>query len=188
MKKHVSVIALAFVSTLASADCFVRVSTNLTQKALDHGPVDYQQLVTPDARGFKCVMRYRVNIRDEWQTAEGEGVGKTEEEACAQAQDLKRGSLLKEVTSNQIRADSQMICSDIPEIRVRRVRTGERIWESEVDLHTVASQRRYFSFKNTQCRMFVERSGGGGNLFTHQGVICKETDQKNSKWLVVDKY
>jgi len=186
--KRVSVFALAFVSTVASADCFIRVSTNLTQKTLTHAPVDRQQLVVPDAKGQKCVLRYRVNIDNEWQTAEGEGVGRTEQEACAQAADPSRASILQEVSANRIRSDSQMVCSDLPEIRVRPVRIGERVWQSEVDLHSHPGERKYFVYKRTQCRMFSERGARGGNFFAHQGIICKERDSSESKWIVVAKY
>jgi hypothetical protein len=147
-------------------------------------------LVVPDAKGQKCVLRYRVNIDNEWQTAEGEGVGRTEQEACAQAADPSRASILQEVSANRIRSDSQMVCSDLPDIRVRSVRKGELIWESEADLHSHPLERKqpYFVWKQAKCRKFIERTSQDQNLIIYQGVMCQSTTAKNSKWLVLDKY
>ena len=172
----------------AKADCFTRSSIHLTQQIVDHGPTDYQRLVTPDPKGSKCVLRYRVHVKDDWETAEGVGYGKNENEACAQAMDLTRGSLLEELVPKKVRADTQMVCSDIPEIRVHPVRIGDLIWESEVDLHSHPQEQKYFTYKRTKCRMFVERDAKNINLFTYQGVICQADKASNSKWYVVDKY
>jgi hypothetical protein len=145
-------------------------------------------MVIPDRGGQKCVLRYRVNIRNNWQTVEGVGYGQTEADACAQAVELSRGSVLEEVSTKTVRAETNMVCSDIPEIRVRPVRIGQVIWESEVDLHSHPQEQKYFTYKRTQCRMFVERDAKDANLFTYQGVICKADTNPKSKWLVVDKY
>ena len=169
---------LIFVAGAAQADCFVRVNAKLTLNQLDVAPVDFQELKTPG----QCVVRYRVNIRNEWKTVEGSGA------TCEQARDVQRGVLLEEVSPDRITSRTQMVCSDIPEIRVRPVRRGDRIWESEVDLHVEPKERPYFWYKRTQCRMFVERNIQGGNFYTHQGIICQENSQPNSKWIVVDKY
>jgi hypothetical protein len=170
------------------ADCYMRVATNLTQQAVNSQPVDVQRLVTPDARGQKCVMRYRIHIKDDWETAEGVGTGATEADACAQALDIRRGSLLAEATPTTVRADSQMVCSDLPDIRVHPVRIGDIVWESETDLHTIPAERKYFLYKRTQCRMFVERDVKNSNLWLYQGVMCRLNARGNSKWQVIDKY
>lgn len=181
-------LSLLIASSAVYADCHVRVAVNLSTKTVFGEPTDIQRMVTPDARGQKCVVRYRLNINDDWQTFEGEAVARTEAQACAQAMDTKRGAMLAEVTPQRVRADQQMVCSDLPDIRVRRVRIGESIWESEVDIHIVPAERPYFRYKNTLCRMFVERNAVNQNLYTYQGVICRENTTKNSKWQVVDKY
>jgi hypothetical protein len=160
----------------------------LTRQAVSIPATDIQKLVSPDARGQKCVMRYRVNINDEWQTAEGVGYGKTEAEACTQAADIGQGYLLSEVEPSRVTADTQMVCSDMEDIRIRPVRIGETIWESEVDMHRHPNERKYFDYKQTKCRMFTERNAKDRNLFTYQGVICRISKSAGSKWRVVDKY
>lgn len=190
MKLLIIAIAIAGLGycSQAKADCYIRSSTKIARQFVDSQPTDIQKLVTPDAHGQKCVLRYRVNIRDDWQTAEGIGYGATESEACAQAADIRRGSILEEVTSKTVRADSQMVCSDLPDIRVHPVRIGDVIWESETDLHTYPQERKYFWYKRTQCRMFVERDSRNQNLMLYQGIMCRLNASGNSKWQVIDKY
>jgi len=179
---------LLMVAGAAQADCYMRVATNLTKQSIFGQPTDVQRLVFPDPHGYKCVIRYRLNVNLDWQTVEGVGVARTEEQACASAADVKRGALLQEVSPQTVRADQQMVCSDLPDIRVRPVRINDVVWESEVDVHTIPAERPYFVYKNTQCRMFVERNTRDRNFFTYQGIICRQNTTKNSKWQVVDKY
>jgi hypothetical protein len=185
--KHLALLLLV-ASSAVYADCHVRMSTRISTNAVFGQPTDVQRLVTPDAKGYKCVLTYRLNIDQEWQAVEGIGIAKTEEQACASAADVKRGAVLAQVTPTRVSSDQQMVCSDFPDIRVRPVKPGERIWESEVDVHTIPAERPYFVYKNTQCRMFVERNSRDQNLFTYQGVICRLNTTKSSKWQVVDKY
>jgi hypothetical protein len=186
--KRILVIGLLTASTAVSAECYMRTQVNLSRQAVFGPPTDVHRIVTPEAGGYRCSLQYRVNVNNQWHNAEGQGTGKTEDAACQQAMDLKNGALLADVTPDRVNANTQMVCLDGPEIKVRRVRIGEQIWESEVDVHTVPTERPYFKFKNTQCRMFVERNAREGNLYTHQGVICRENTTPGSKWLVVAKY
>lgn len=172
----------------AQADCYVRSSIKLSRPDIDAGPTDLQKLVVPDALGKKCVVRYRVHVGDEWYTAEGTGTGRDEGSACVQAMDIGRGSVLAEVEPSRVRADTQMVCSDIPDIRIRPVRIGEVVWESETDMHRHEQERKYFDYKQTKCRMFTERNSKDRNLYTYQGIICKADTNPNGKWQVVDKY
>ena len=186
--KRLLIAGLCLVSTTVFADCYVRSSIKLTRQAINAGPTDVQKMVVPDTTGQKCVLRYRVHIGDEWHTAEGTGLGKTEAEACARAQDIGNGRVLAEVEPSQIRADTQMVCSDLPDIRIRAVRIGEVVWDSETDMHRHEQERKYFDYKQTRCRMFTERNAKDRNLYTYQGIICKADTNPNGKWRVIDKY
>lgn len=186
--KRILVLGLCLVSSVAIADCYVRSNIRLTRQAINAGPTDVQRLAVPDALGYKCLMRYRVHIGDEWYTAEGTGVSKNEGDACRQALDIGNGRVLAEVEPSQVSADTQMVCSDVPDIRIRQVRIGEVVWESETDMHRHEQERRYFDYKQTKCRMFTERNAKDRNLYTYQGIICKVDSLPNSKWRVVDKY
>jgi hypothetical protein len=186
--KRALIAGLCLASGVAFADCHVRTNIQLARQPIVAGPTDIQQLVSNDGAGKRCVIRYRVNIDDEWATAEGVGQGATEAEACSRAVDYKNGAILAEVEPGRVTADTQMVCTDLEEIRIRPVRIGEVIWESEVDLHRHPDERKYFKYKATQCRMFTERNVKDRNLYTYQGVICKTDSSNKAKWRVVDKY
>jgi hypothetical protein len=190
MKLAIIAIAVAGLSYCSKthADCYIRSDIALNQTVVNSPITDVQKIVTPDDRGQKCVLRYRVHVGDDWQTAEGQGYGATEEKACAQAEDIKRGHILEEVTPSKIGSDTQMVCGDLLDIRVHPVRIGDIVWESETDLHTYPQERKYFWYKRTQCRMFVERNARNQNLILYQGVVCRLNATGNSKWQVIDKY
>jgi hypothetical protein len=182
------IVGLALISSTALADCYTRSSIRMTRHSVDAGPTDIQKLAVPDAAGSKCVVRYRVSIGGNWQTAEGSAVGRTEAEACTRAVDVTQGSVLAEIEPASIRSDMQMVCSDLPEIRVRPVRIGETVWESETDMHSNPQERRYFWYKRTKCRLFQERDPRDRNLIIYQGVVCQADGSSNSKWRVIDKF
>jgi hypothetical protein len=186
--KRSIILALALISTTAFADCYTRSNIHLTRQAIDAGPVDIQKMTVPDSKGSKCVVRYRVHIGDDWHTAEGSGTGATEAEACTRAMDVGQGNVLAEIEPSMVRADMQMVCSDLTDIRVRPVRIGETIWESETDMHYHPQERKYFQYKRTKCRMFQERNPKDRNLITYQGIICQADSTQNPKWRVIDKY
>jgi hypothetical protein len=186
--KRLLAASLCLVSATVMADCYIRSDIKLTRQTINAGPTDLQKLVVPDVAGKKCIVQYRVHIGDNWHTAEGSSVGKDEGSACAKAMDIGRGNVLLDVDPSTITSDSQMVCSDLQEIRVRAVHIGELIWESETDMHRNAQERKYFDYKQTKCRMFTERNAKDRNFYTYQGIICKADSSPNSKWQVVDKY
>jgi len=181
-------LALCLASSVAVADCHIRSNIKLNRQAVEFGPTDVQRMVVPESGVQRCTVQYRVNINDTWTTAEGVGMGATEDEACDLALDVGRGNVLLEAEPKRVTTDTQMVCTDFEEIRVRTVRIGDVVWESETDIHVVPDERRYFQYKFTTCRMFTERNVKNRNWYTYQGVICRADSTKNSKWRVVDKY
>jgi len=170
------------------AECYMRSSTTMSRQTIQTQPVDIEQLVTPDDKGYVCSARYRVQVDNSWQTLEGIGRAGTEARACALAVEVDRGHALLEVKPQTIKADSQMVCSDLPDIQVHPVKIGDVIYQSEVDMHTIPSERKDFWYKRTQCRMFVEKDAKNTNLWLYQGVICRIDTTPKSKWRVIDKY
>ena len=187
MKKLI-IAGLCLVSTTAFADCYVRSNIKLTRQAIVAGPTDLQKLVVPDVVGKKCVLRYRVYVGNQWQTAEGTGTGANEATACSIAMDVGNGRVLSEVEPSTVRADTQMVCSDLPDIRVRPVRVGETVWESETDLHGNPQERKYFEYKHAKCRWFQERNPKDGNMITYLGIMCQADGRPNAKWRILDKF
>lgn len=186
MKKFA--LALVLVSGIVHADCHMRSNISTRSPDVNSAPTDVQRFVVSTAKGFKCTAQYRIHMGNNWQTAEGVGEGSTEDSACKQATDINRGTLLVDVQPQSIRATNQMVCTDFPDIRVRPVKIGETVWESETDLHSIPAERPYFNYKHTVCRMFVERATQRQDLAIYQGVICRINTSPSSMWTVVDKY
>ena len=183
-------LTMCLATSVAIADCYQRSSIKITQQKINGAPTDIQTMVTPDVSGQKCVARYRLHIGNAWTTVEGTAVAQTETEACGQALDVKRGVALEEVAPAKVGVDHQLVCSDLPDIRVRPVKPGELIWESEADLHSHPRERAepYFFWKQARCRKFIERTSQNQNLTIFIGIMCQATTAKNSKWLVLDKF
>jgi hypothetical protein len=187
--KRLFALSLIFVAISANADCHMRSDIKLTNKLVKDSATDYQKMLVPDRkRGLKCILRYRVNLDGNWNTAEGVGYGKTEEQACISAMDLTNGAVLLSVAPAKVSANTDMVCNDLPDIQVHPVKIGDVIWESETDVHSHPQERGYFDYKRTRCRMFVERNAQFQNLYTYQGIICRLNTTQYSKWQVIDKY
>ena len=186
--KRLIALAVCLATGVVNAECYVRSASTISKSALQSAPTDFQKIAVPDAQGTKCIIQYRVYIDNKWATVEGEGTDRDEAVACARALDLKRAAVLEEPTREQIKTDQMLVCTDLPEIRVRPVRVGEIIWESETDQHPFPRERGYFNLDNAQCRRFSERNTINGNLKTLYGVICRADSTSNSKWRVIDKY
>lgn len=188
MKKTLLVLLLAS-STHSMAECYLRSDIHLSKMQILGDPTDIQKLVVPDTKGKKCTIRSRVWANDEWRTIENSGVGPSESEACTLAMDLNKSYALVEAIPGKISADNQLVCSDLPDIQVRKVRRGELIWESETDMHSHPEERgKYFYYKQARCRKFIERTARDQNMIINQGIICQANTGPNSKWWVIDKY
>lgn len=188
--KPIVALILCLIGTTASAECYMRSSIVLSRQTITGSPTDIQRMVVPDVQGQKCVARYRVYLEDTWRTVEGTGVGATESQACEQAMQTKNGFILSDAEPTKVQGDSQIICSDMPDIRIRPVKRGETIWESETDLHSHPLERAnpYFKIKHAKCRKFIERVNKNQNLIIYQGIICQKDTSPMSKWVVIDKY
>ena len=186
--KRILAVILCLTSSMSIADCYVHSDIKLNRQSIIAGPTDIQKFTAPDAQGLKCVVNYRVYIKDTWHTVEGTGIGKNEKEACARSIDIGNGRIMSEIEPGKVSADMQMICNDAPEIRIRPVGVGEIIWESETDLHTVLAERKYFVYKTNKCRWFTEQTARDHNMITYQGIICTSSTLTESKWMVLDKF
>jgi hypothetical protein len=180
-------IALMMLPALSQAECLMHTNIKINLMKLTSPPVDFQKIVVPDPKGFHCTARYRVNISGNWKDAEGQGTAKDKATACTTAMNVANGVILDE-TPKTVSSTMQMVCSDFKDIHVHPVRIGDTIHESEVDIHSVPAERPYFYYKRTLCRMFVERTTEGQDLWLYQGIICQISPTSGSLWRVIDKY
>jgi hypothetical protein len=124
-------------------------------------------------------------VNGSWVTAEGTGTGVDDGSACGLAMQRSQGHVLMDMDPKSVQSQNQMVCTSMPDIRVRPVSMGELIWESEADWPVHANEQGYFNYKRTVCRKFNERATRNQNLTIYQGIICRET---SGQWRVIDKY
>ena len=186
-RKTTLIIALALATT-AQAECYVRsATTNQTRMSIT-SVADIEPLVVPiSATHQKCIVTFRAQVNGEWITAEGERTGPrsmSEQELCRGAVDSGRVQILSRANGANLAVEQNMVCNEQPEIKVRVVKRGEMIRESEVRPHPHFPKP--FVYRTSQCRWFIEPEvHPGRDLLQRQGIICQVN---GNEWQVVDKW
>lgn len=179
---------LALCATTAYGDCYVRSAmTNQTSMSIT-AVADIEPLVVPISfTQNKCIVTFRAQVNGEWITAEGEKVGpktQSDQELCASAVDSGRMQVLSRAGGGKLAVEQNMVCNDQPEIKVRVVKRGEMVRESEVRPHPHFPKP--FTYRTAQCRWFIEPEvRPGRDLLQRQGIICQVN---GNTWQVVDKW
>lgn len=179
---------LALVATSAYSECYVRSAvTNQTSMSIT-AVVDVDPFVVPiSPTQNKCIVTFRAQVNGTWITAEGEKIGPRsmpEQELCAGAVDSGRIQILSRADGRRMTVEQNMVCNDQPEIKVRTVRRGEMVRESEVRPHPHFPKP--FVYRTNQCRWFIEPEvRPGSDLLQRQGIICQIN---GNEWQVVDKW
>jgi hypothetical protein len=184
--KPIILLSMAIAST-AQAECYIR-SAMTAQTAMSITSIaDIQPLVVPiSATQNKCIVNFRAQVNGQWITAEGENVGpKTQSEAllCQGAMDQGRTQILSRANGKTLSVEQNMVCTDQPVPKTRRVNTGDLVQESEVIPHPNFPKR--FVYHNATCRWFAEPEVRSGDLRHQQGIICRVSE---NEWQVVDKW
>ena len=183
-----SLIVVLAMSTTVQAECYVRSAvTNQTSMSIT-SIADVDPFVVPiSATHQKCIVNFRAQVNGNWITAEGEKTGPksmTEKELCADAIDSGRIQILSRANGGRMNVEQNMVCTDRPEIKVRSVRSGEIVRESEVRPHPHFP--RPFVYRTAQCKWFIEPEvHPGRDLLQRQGIICQVN---GNEWQVVDKW
>jgi hypothetical protein len=186
-RKTTLIIAMT-VATTAQANCYVRSAvTNQTAMAIT-AVADIEPMVVPiSATHQKCIVTFRAQVNSEWITAEGEKSGPksmSEKDLCAGAVDSGRIQILSRASGGNMVVEQNMVCNEQPEIRVRSVKRGEMVRESEVRTHPHFPKP--FAYRTAQCRWFIEPEvHPGRDLLQRQGIICQVN---GNEWQVVDKW
>jgi hypothetical protein len=108
----------------------------------------------------------------------------SEQELCRGAVDSARVQILSRANGANLAVEQNMVCNEQPEIKVRVVKRGEMIRESEVRPHPHFPKP--FVYRTSQCRWFIEPEvHPGRDLLQRQGIICQVN---GNEWQVVDKW
>lgn len=180
-------IVLAVVATTAQADCYVRSAMTNQSRASISAIADVEPIVVPisDTQN-KCLVSFRAQVNNNWITAEGSSVGLkslSEDELCRNAIDSSKIQILSRVDGGNVNVETNMVCDDRPEIRVRNVKIGEVVRESEVRPHP--NFPKPFRYRTAQCRWFIEPEPRNSDLLQRQGIICQSF---GNEWRVIDKW
>jgi hypothetical protein len=174
-------------SATAQAECYVRSAMTGQQQANISRVTDVDTWVVPvSATQNKCIVSYRALIDNVWHTIEGESVGartQPETELCRTAMDRGRAIVLSLVGPQNISVETNMVCSDQPRPKIRHVKIGDTVSESEVRPHP--NFPKVFRHRGSQCRWFIEPELRQQDLYQRQGIICLS---HGSEWRVVDKW
>ena len=179
---------LLLVATSAYSECYVRSAvTNRTTMSIT-AVADIDPFVVPiSPTQNKCIVTFRAQVNGTWITAEGERIGPRsmdEKELCAGAVDSGRIQILSRANGGNMAVEQNMVCNEQPEIKVRTVKRGEMVRESEVRPHP--NFPKPFVYRTAQCRWFIEPEvHPGRDLLQRQGIICQVN---GNEWQVVDKW
>ena len=179
---------LALVATSAYSECYVRSAVTSQTTMSITAIADVEPMVVPiSPTQNKCIVTFRAQVNGTWFTAEGEKAGSktiSERELCAGAVDSGRIQILSRANGGRMTVEQNMVCNDQPEIKVRVVKRGEMVRESEVRPHPHFPKP--FVYRTSQCRWFIEPEvHPGRDLLQRQGIICQVN---GNEWQVVDKW
>jgi hypothetical protein len=187
MPSKIPLILLLF-ATSAYSECYVRSAVTSQGTMNITAVADVEPLVVPiSPTQNKCIVTFRAQVNGEWITAEGEKVGPrstSEKDLCTGAVDSGRIQILSRANGGRMTVEQNMVCNERPEIKVKAVRRGEMVRESEVRPHP--SFPKPFTYRTAQCRWFIEPEvHPGRDLLQRQGIICQVN---GNEWQVVDKW
>lgn len=180
---------LLLLSNFASAECYMRSATIKDTRLSVTRVADIKKYVTPmDKDHFKCTVSFRAEINNTWQTGEGQSMGTNGDsidQICSQALDSGRSYLISKISNGKVLSENEMICTDRPELTVKTVRIGDIVQISELAPHP--EKPKFFSYKGSQCRWFVESDFDSNtrDLFQWQGIVC---NVRKGEWQVIDKF
>lgn len=177
MKYLVAVLLL--VSQLAFADCNIRSASQLSNRR-DVGNVT--DLVKTVSYG-KCDVKFKLTVDGETHDISGSYKGlENDSMLCYRAVEYAKKEFLLSQGGN-FQTESITVCQEGGQLN-RKIRIGDTILENEVGKSKIT---KYFTYRNSRCRMFTERNAVQNELRVYNGVIC-QVDNSNTDWIVVDKW
>jgi hypothetical protein len=186
MSRKLSLILL-LVSATAHAECYNRTAISSQHPVKITSIADVKRTVVPLANSqHKCIVNFRAQVNNTWISIEGENTASDAtsiDQLCAGAMSYGKNQVLTSVTGNGVNVEQDMVCTDQPIPKIRKVEISEYVNESELQPHP--NFPKQFKYQGTVCRWFIEPEGRIGNLIQKQGVACRIQD---SNWQVVDKW
>lgn len=188
----IAVVVLLALAGAAQAECFVRSSAlNKFKSEIERMSDAARDVVMMPPDKMQCTVTFRVMLHGRWHMAQGQAVGSdsmSENQLCAQAQDIGRVRLLQSVDGSEVNAKQELVCTDqnLPRLRNQSVKVGDLVRESELAPHWDLSKRVSFAHRGMECRWFMESLPyGTSGMVQSVGTMCR---LDSSQWRVMDKW
>ncbi len=164
---------------LALAECDIRSASQLNHER-EVGPVT--DLEKTKSAG-KCAVRYRLMVDGVWNLVKAEESGLEQEESlCYYAIEKARKELLVGL-GGTFQTEAITVCKDDRSANAK-LSIGDTILENEV---AWIKNGKYFNYRNSKCRLFIDRRELNRQLNVTYGVIC-QLDSIGENWIVIDKW
>jgi len=184
MVKH-TIILLAL-SSIVNAECILQETTISKSSLTVSNHDNITRNITTFGDQFKCSVRYRALVGNEWHTATGDFVfhDMLPSTACANAIALGDSHLLESLSQKQIQKEQMLVCHDDNKIMASVINTiGDQVKISQ--LTPDPNRPKSFAYNGTECKWFLDRNFIDKKLLTGYGIACKLT---SDDWVIVDKF
>ena len=178
--------AIALISGVASAECFVK-SSSISEMKDGIERVDAVQRFPIKLKNdqIRCSVTFNAKIRGKWYAVESLALATvSEDEVCMQAVNSGSARILEKVVGTKFTMQQEMVCTEQKLEPKKSVEVGELVRESDVIPDPLWPNPRKFK-DGHECLRFVESDMFGPDLKRSAGVICR-VDQ--NFWRVVDKF
>jgi hypothetical protein len=176
MKKFL-LLALLISNLVFAESCKVNQASQLTSTRTVSEVTDLVKDISPR----KCVVKFRLNVNNEWHNIQWTHEGyENGEFLCNVAVENGRKQLLT-MLGGTFETESITVCGDGQSVKNRPLKIGDEIMEAEAGR---IPESKYFKHNGATCRMFREKYNNGVLRINH-GIICQAD---NGLWTVVDKW
>ena len=129
------VLLLAAFNSNAVAECYMQSSVVGQAKGSIEQVADIKHWTVPFTNNQrKCMVTFRGYAKHSWWNGVGEHVfssAVTEDSACKVALERGKAQMIETVFGQVVLSEGQMICSDLPEIKVKPVSVGDVVQLSQ---------------------------------------------------------
>jgi len=176
-----NLILLSFlVGNIAMADCNVKVASRLANER-QVGPI--VNLIKDTKIMGQCTVEFDMDVDGKtYHLRETEKGWENPESLCYYAKERARKNFLMDMPGH-FKTESVTSCRE-GELVPATLKKGNTILETEAPF---GSNKKYFTYRNSRCRMFQEHLVVDRQLKVFNGVIC-QVDNSDTNWLIVDKW
>lgn len=188
MKNFVLALAVCMPASTVAEQCVLQERTVTQYRAEIQERTAVRRDVVPIPGGArKCVVDFRVRVKNQWHTAFGEYTwdgNRGSHEACGIAVQRAEDAVRERVGRGASVSERVLVCKDRPELRELIASGVGTVGNSGQFRHHPEFPARFWH-NGVQCRWFTQPAFTGQDIQNFQGVIC---ELGPDQWVVVDKF